>query len=141
MTQRGRKSLDAVISTITPIFTERRLPAPAGLSQPEKDIWLDVVNDSPASAFTKTHAPLLELYCKHIIRGRILDAEINKFPAEALSHPEGIKHYNKLSLMAERESRAAASLATRLRITRQSVDSKIVANALVNQPKSKKPWE
>jgi hypothetical protein len=43
--------------------------------------------------------------------------------------------------MAERETRAASSLATRLRLTKQSLHPETAANAVKNHIKSRKPWE
>ena len=54
---------------------------------------------------------------------------------------DGLKRYDRLLAMAERESRAASSLATRLRITRQAIDQQTVARSIKNQSKAKKPWE
>jgi len=99
----------------TPVLSESRLAPPVHLPDAERDVWLQVVNDQPASSFTETHAPMLELYCRHVVLSRIL------------AH--------------ERESRAASSAATRLRITRQAIDQQTVARAIVNAPKAKKPWE
>lgn len=112
------------------------------MSDAERAIWLDLVNTEPANAFTATHVPLLEAYCRHIVRGRILADEIENFERAWLANDEGLKRYDRLLAMAEREGRAASSLATRLRITRQAThDPKLVGRAARLQPNSKKPWE
>jgi hypothetical protein len=43
--------------------------------------------------------------------------------------------------MAERETRAASSLATRMRITRQALHPETASNEVARHVKSKKPWE
>ncbi len=112
------------------------------MSDAERAVWMDLVNTEPANAFTATHVPLLEAYCRHIVRGRILADEIDSFERAWLSNDEGLKRYDRLLAMAEREGRAASSLATRLRITRQAThDPKFVGRAARLQPNSKKPWE
>ena len=142
MAQRGRKSAaQLAVSRVAPALSESRLPAPTHLSDAEREIWLEVVNDQPASAFTPTHGPLLELYCRHIVQARILADEIMNFDRTWLADDDGLKRYDTLLKMQEREGRAASSLATRLRITRQAVDQQTIARAMVNAPKARKPWE
>lgn len=144
-TQRGRKS--ALKSTaltaadFAKTVTSKRLAPTGGLSEAEKAVWLEVVNDQPANAFTITHAPMLEMYCRHVVRSRVLAILIDQLGPEALIvDPKGYDLYLK---MAERESRAASSFATRLRITRQAVDQQTIARALINgsPATAKKPWE
>ena len=142
MAQRGRKSAaQLAVARVAPALSESRLPAPAHLSDAEQTVWLDTVNDQPANAFTPTHGPLLEQYCRHIVQARILADEIMNFDRSWLADDDGLKRYDRLLSMQEREGRAASSLATRLRITRQAVDQQTIARAIVNAPKARKPWE
>lgn len=144
MAQRGRKSADSLAvlgARPAPFLSESRLSPPAHLPDAEQEVWLQVVNDQPANAFTETHAPLLELYCRHIVHARILADELLNFDRAWIADEDGLKRYDKLLTMHERESRAASSAATRLRITRQAVDQQTIARAMINAPKSKKPWE
>lgn len=144
MTQRGKKSAASreVAGLVTPIAGEQRLRAPVHLSDAEQAVWLEIVNDQPASAFTPTHSPLLEMYCRHIVNARILADELLNFDRAWLADDDGLKRYDRLLAMAERESRAASSLATRLRITRQAVEHPTtVGRTLKNQSKGRKPWE
>jgi len=144
MGSRGRKSTASmeVAALVAPISTENRLQPPVYLNDAVREEWLRVVNDQPAGAFTATHASLLELYCKHVVKARILDDEIEASDPNWMRDSEGLKRMERLTAMAERESRAASSLATRLRITRQAVEHPTtVGRALKNQPKTRKPWE
>lgn len=142
MAQRGRKSTAALaMARTTPVLSESRLAPPIHLPDAERDVWLQVVNDQPASSFTETHAPMLELYCRHVVLSRILADEILNFDRAWIADDDGLKRYDRLLAMHERESRAASSAATRLRITRQAIDQQTVARAIVNAPKAKKPWE
>ena len=138
----GKKS-SAELLTIAPqeMHPEERLMPFMHLSDAERQVWLEVVNDQPANAFTQVHAPLLENYCRHVVLGRILSDEISNFDRGWLADEEGLKRYDKLLAMHEREGRASSSLATRLRITRQAIDQQTVARSMINQAKSKKPWE
>lgn len=144
MGDRGRKSASSmeVAALVTSVATEQRLMPPAHLNDAVRAEWLRVVNDQPAGAFTETHAPLLEMYCKHIVKARMLDDEIEVSDPNWMRDAEGLKRMERLTAMAERESRAASSLATRLRITRQAVEHPTtVGRSLKNQTKSRKPWE
>lgn len=118
-----------------------RLKAPLHLSEAERAVWLQVVNDQPADAFTETHVPLLELYCRHIVQARVIADELAAFQREWLADSEGLKRYDRLLAMAEREGRAASSLATRLRITRQALHAVTAARKVEAMPRSRKPWE
>ncbi len=142
MAQRGRKSA-ASLSVVqeAPIGVQRLKPSKS-LSQAESNIWIEAVNDQPADAFTDTHIPMLEIYCRHIARGEVLAEQINNFNPNGLKDNEGLLRYDRLLKMAEREGRAASSTATRLRLTRQSIDQQTVARSQINAPSSKgKSWE
>ena len=142
-TSRGRKSAAslAAVALTLPAVSSQRLQAPRHLSDAEQCVWVQVVNDQPASAFTDTYAPLLELYCRHIVQARILSDELANFERSWMADDEGLKRYDRLLAMNEREGRAASSLATRLRITRQAIDQQTVARSQINAPKGRKPWE
>lgn len=118
-----------------------RLDPPGHISEAERAVWLQVVNDQPAAAFSDTHAPLLELYCRHVVNARVIADEVAQFERAWLADSEGLKRYDRLLGMAEREGRAASSLATRLRITRQAIPKMGAARQLENEPRSRKPWE
>lgn len=143
MATRGRKSAASMQIAGLPasIGVSQRLSAPAHMSDAEMSVWLQVVNDQPASSFTPTHSPMLEQYCRHIVQARIIADMIMNFDQAWANDDEGLKRYDKLLAMQEREGRAASSLATRLRITRQAIDQQTVARSQINAPKSRKPWE
>lgn len=141
MAQRGRKSAASIAVMAAPTLSDSRLPAPLHMSDAEQAVWVDVVNDQPANAFSPTHGPLLEMYCRHVVQSRIIADEILNFDRSWLADDDGLKRYDRLLAMAEREGRAASSLATRLRITRQAIDQQTVARSIINAPKAKKPWE
>lgn len=144
MAQRGRKSAAqiAVAAQVGPITHENRLLPSAHLSDAEQVVWARLVNDHPASAFTETHRDMLELYCQHIIQAQVLTDEIQSFDRAWLADDDGLKRYDKMLTMREREVRSASSLATRLRITRQATtDPKTVGRANSSVGRSRKPWE
>ena len=142
MATRGRKSA-ASLTVIPPdIGVSKSLKPPATINDAEISVWSEVVNDQPANAFTATHAPLLEMYCRHVVNNRIIGDELLNFDRDWLASDDGLKRYDTLLRIAERESRAASSLATRLRITRQAVDQQTIARSQINnKSQSRKPWE
>jgi hypothetical protein len=139
--KKGRKSLASLGINTPDIGIAKRIIAPIHLSDAEISIWNEVVNDQPAGAFTATHIPLLEMYCRHVVQGRILAEEILNFDKAWLADDDGLKRYDTLLKIAERESRAASSLATRLRITRQAIDQQTVARTLTSYSPERKPWQ
>jgi hypothetical protein len=142
MAQRGRKSLAATSAVSLPTMAQGRLQPSIHLTDPEIDVWVRLVNDNPANSFTETHRDMMEMYCRHIVQSRILTMQIEEFELSWLSREDGLKRYDKLLGMREREVRSASSLATRLRITRQATaDPKTVGRANNNLARDKKPWE
>jgi len=129
------------VATLVAPGVSQRLHAPVHISDAERGVWVEVVNDQPADAFSPTHAPMLELYCRHVVQARVIADELANFDRAWMADDEGLKRYDRLLGMAERESRAASSLATRLRITRQAIDQQTVARKLVGHNKNRKPWE
>ncbi len=143
MGSRGRKSTSemTVAAQVAPVFSTDRLQAPVHITDAERSVWLEVVNDQPANAFTPTHSPLLEQYCRHVVQARLIADEIMSFDRAWLADDDGLKRYDRLLAMQEREGRAASSLATRLRITRQSVVHPESAGRGARKAKARKPWE
>lgn len=144
MAQRGRKSAAAiaVAAQVGPVVHEQRITPSLHLSDAEQVVWARLVNDQPAKAFTETHRDMLEMYCQHTVQAQVLADEIQNFKREWLSTDDGLKRYDRLLAMREREVRAASSLATRLRITRQATtDPKTVGRANAGVGRSRKPWE
>lgn len=144
MAQRGRKSAAsvAVVAQVGPVVSESRLLPSLHLSDAEQTVWARLVNDHPATAFTETHRDLIELYCQHIVQAQLLADEIQGFDRVWLADDDGLKRYDRMLAMREREVRSASSLATRLRITRQATtDPKTVGRANASTARSKKPWE
>ena len=120
MRQRGRKSAVSLMNVVHLPGGPQRPKAPDELTAEEAVEWDAVVARMPAEWFTReTHGQLVN-YCRHIVRARALADEINGFDRAWLKNPEGMMFFDKLTHMAERESRAIASLGTKMRLTQQS---------------------
>lgn len=137
-----RKSAASLEVAVRPaVGVSKRLEAPVHISEAERSVWVQCVNDQPADAFTDVHVPMLEMYCRHVVQSRILADELAQFDRAWLADDDGLKRYDRLLAMAEREGRAASSLATRLRITRQALHQVTAARQVANAPRAAKPWE
>lgn len=145
MTQRkpGRKSAASMqVASLGVTIVTQRLAAPAHLADAERAVWLELVNDQPADAFQTIHGPLIELYARHVTQARLLADELRAVDPAALAKPGGLERYDQLLRMAERECRAASSLATRLRITRQALEHRTTAGRKqASHSRTRKPWE
>ena len=140
MGARGKQSSAALV--VPDVARDQRLAAPVHLSDAEREVWIELVNDQPADAFTVAHIPLIEQYCRHVIQSRLLSDEMLNFDRAWLSDDDGLKRYDRLLAMHEREGRAASSLATRLRITRQATVHPVTAGRAESKVARKpKPWE
>lgn len=116
MKTRGRKSADA-LQIPAPVEVIPRQQAPHDLTAEETEVWLTVVNALPADWLSPPAVPVLTQYCRHAIHARRI--------AELIECQTGnpdllIAEYDRLLKMQERESRAIASLATKLRLTQQA---------------------
>jgi hypothetical protein len=139
MPRKSAASLEAI--PLQTFGTARRLAPPLHLSEAERSVWVQCVDDQPAEAFTAVHEPLLELYCRHVVNSRVIAEEVAQFDRAWLADKDGLARYDRLLAMAEREGRAASSLATRLRITRQALHKVTAARMVMNMPREPKPWE
>jgi len=126
-TQRGRRSAAALAIAAPTVEIVQRADAPYDLTDEQTDEWRPIVNRLPADWFPReTHGVLAQL-CRHIINARRVAQLIN---AELENEKLDVSIYDKLLHMQERESRAIASLSTKLRITQQ---------ATVRAEKARKP--
>ena len=148
MKQRGRKgeSQNQVLSmldeTVQELTVETRLEAPLTLTDAERGVWYQVVNDLPPKYFTPAHIPLLTMYCRHVVQASVINEQILAFDEAWFNEPGGVGRYDLLLRMHQRETGAASMMATKLRITKQSVDPKTAGRQFAKGPSSgRKPWE
>jgi hypothetical protein len=124
---RGRTSR-AALEVVGPAHVEAmaRPSAPGYLTDEEAEEWVAIVERLAGDWFPRETHGLLADYCRHVVRGRriaqLIEAQYDEGDVD-------VDRLDQLYKMAERESRAASSLATRLRITQQATVS----------PKAKKP--
>lgn len=114
------------------------------LTKEEQDIWDSVVLTHPADYFEPCHVHHLEEYCKAISTSRALDNMIDQIDCDSiLTNKNDFSRYEKLCRLKSQVVRDASSLATRLRITKQSVHQVVSARAKNNKIPAgvPRPWE
>jgi hypothetical protein len=138
MGTRGPESAAAL--SVASINHKARLAPPAGLSELELEVWRLTISSKPADWFEKSHIPLLCQYVRHVSYVQVIKAQIDAMESNWLTDEAGLKRYDRLLTMHEREGRAISSLATRLRLTPQSVYS-ARKGAGYTPGTGRRPWE
>lgn len=136
MGKRGRKSAASLlIAGPKPVEIVERQKAPHDLTDEECEIWVAVVSAEPADWFSPSTAPILAQYCRHVVHARRIAELLERATSD---RDLTVTDYDRLLKMQERESRAIASLATKMRVTQQSTTNHR-GNKRPNV--SRKPWE
>jgi hypothetical protein len=140
--KRGRKSV-ADLTVVKGNFGDGRPLPPAELTERQQAIWREVTATEPADFFaTEALRGLLADYCAHRESSEQVGSIIATFKPEWLKAADGAKRYKLLLQMRELETRASASLATKLRLTNQSrYQPKAAGTAFRNASTGPKPWD
>lgn len=146
MGNRGRESAAATGTaklTVFPGGLARRPEAPEELTDAQAKVWKDTVASETVEFFdTDALRELLKDYCRHKVTGAALSRQIETYDAAKAMDPETAKNFDRVTKMRDRESKAAADLATKLRLTNQSrYTPKAAATASKAGGSAKKPWE
>lgn len=138
MGARGRKSsaeLTIVGShTLEPV---ERPQAPPDLTKEQASEWSAIVNRMPSDWFGPESYPILAQYCRHIVSARRVADIVARF--EGCDGPFDFGAYEKALRCQDRESKALANLATKMRLSQQSAydQSKRVGKQTIDIP----PWQ
>jgi hypothetical protein len=140
MRQRGRKSAVS-LSVVAALPGQQRPEPPLELTDDEAEEWRGIVGRLTPDWFTReTHAQLVN-YCRHVVKARFIARLIKDYEPEWAMSDEGLQRLDKLTHMAERESRAIASLGTKMRITQQSRMKESTAGRKSAATEPEKPWQ
>lgn len=121
MGSRGRAST-ASLSVIAGSI-DGRPKAPENLTPGQQQVWdRTVANEGPEVFKTAALQQLLKDYCRHVETADRLTKVIDKLTADESNarSPTSIDHLDKLLRMRDRETKALADKATKLRLTNQS---------------------
>ena len=117
MRQRGRKSrFTQAAPTAAPA---RPVAVPEGFPEDAAAIWQRVVVALPSGWIKPEHLDMLAAYCLHAAAARRFQLALAGLEVDT-SCPDSVMAANRLSGMAERESRAALAMARSMRITHQA---------------------
>jgi hypothetical protein len=135
MGARGRKSA-ASLEIVTASNVERyaRPLPPPELDEEQAAVWRVVVDRLPADWFPAETFPLLAAYCRHAVAAR----RIAELIRDAERDGEfSVSDYDRLLKMQERESRALASLAVKMRISQSTAYDRFKKR----ESGTRKPWQ
>lgn len=136
MGNRGRPSSAALtIVHPAPIETVERQRPPHDLTDEEVEVWVGVVDNVPADWFSPATVPLLAQYCRHYIHARRIASMLERATSDKSLE---LVDYDRLLKMQERESRAIAALASKMRIAQQSTTNHRGNKA---QAAARRPWQ
>jgi hypothetical protein len=91
----------------------------------------------PADWFSRENAGLQ--YCRHVVAARRVAQLVRQQEA---SDEFIIEDYDRLLKMQERESRACASLAVKMRLTQSTrLRAETAATAIAREPPGRRPWD
>lgn len=136
----GRQSTAALAVVIGSI--DGRPKAPADLTKFQSEVWERTVANE-ANTFFNTAAlqQLLKEYCRHVESAHKLAAMIEVVEQSKAFDEESIKAYDKLLGMRDRETKALADKATKLRLTNQSRYTPQAAKTASGKTGERKLWE
>jgi hypothetical protein len=117
MAQRGQKSAQALAALAQNVIEVPRYEPPVDMPDEQQAIWTRIINRQPAEWFTDANIDLLENYIRHLAGATRINILISKTERKKSFD---VDEYDKLLKMRERETRAASSLATRMRLTQQA---------------------
>lgn len=140
MQQRGRKS--AASLSVVAGSIDGRPKAPEGLTERQAEIWDRTVANEAADMFrTAALQQMLADYCRHRDSAESLTLLID---AETVAGPDArftLAEMDRLMKMRERETRAAADKATKLRLTNQSRYTPKAAATAAGKVADRKLWD
>ena len=120
---------------------DRRPDPPADLTELEAEVWERTVSHEAADIFgTAALQQMLKDYCRHVVAAERLGASIEarmSDPADETS----LKDLDCLLKMRDRETKAVADKATKLRLTNQSRYTPKAAATASKSAGAAKPWQ
>jgi hypothetical protein len=141
MNQRGRKS-SAALSVVAGTDIDGRPRAPADLTEMQREVWERTVSNESADVFkTAALQQLLKEYCRHVETAHRLSLQVDRATDEGCNEPLSMNELDALLRMRDRETKALADKATKLRLTNQSRFTPGAAGTAAKSATPKKPWQ
>lgn len=135
MARKSAASLSVIAGSI-----DRRPDPPSDLTSLEAEVWERTVAHEAADVFgTAALQQMLKDYCRHVIAaerlGLVIEANMSTTDSEV-----SLKDLDCLLKMRDRETKAIADKATKLRLTNQSRYTPKAAATAAKNVGSSKPW-
>jgi len=123
------------------VATSRRIEAPLDLSDEQAEVWRSIVSAHAADWFGPGSAPVLAALCRHTVAARRVAGWLERL--EATDGELDEDRWFRLLARQEAESKAVATLATRLRLTPQSryTPHRAAGTARREPGDGPRPWE
>lgn len=139
MQQRGRKSA-AALSVVAGTEIDGRPKPPESLTNRQREIWDCVVHSEPAGQFRSAALQIiLAEFCRHTETAERLTEMVDRATDVGSNMP--MQELEQLLRCRDRETKALADKATKLRLTNQSrYTPGAAATASKNSGTEKKPW-
>jgi hypothetical protein len=136
--------VSAAAKVVKAEFKVQRPVPPPELTEAQAVIWRETTEAEPNGFFTSGAVlQMLADYCRHRETADKLTGKVERFEDDWMKDREGLNRYHTLLKMRELETRSAAHLATKLRLTNQSrfrPDTGIPRQR-ANTPAGPMPWE
>lgn len=139
MGQRGRTS-GAALSVVAGTAIDGRPPAPSDLTEFQREVWDRTVGNEAADVFrTAALQQLLKEYCRHVETADRLSKQVDRATGDGSNL--SLQEIDTLLRMRDRETKALADKATKLRLTNQSRYTPGAAGTASKKSADKKPWQ
>lgn len=138
----ARQSADAKLVVLQGGLARRPEP-PKDLNAAQAAIWRETAGSEAVTFFnTAALQSMLADYCRHTVTAAEVSTQIDAFNIESLRDDENAKIFDRLTKIRDRETKAAADKATKLRLTNQSrYTPQAAATASKNQGPQARPWD
>ena len=141
MKQRGRVS-SAALSVVAGTDIDGRPHPPSDLTEGQREVWDRTVANEAADVFkTAALQQLLKEYCRHGETAHRLSAQVDRATDPGCNEPLSMNELDALLRMRDRETKALADKATKLRLTNQSRYTPGSAGTAAKSAVPKKPWQ
>lgn len=129
----ARKSVAAL--SVVPAGAPAPAAPPSDLTEKQAELWRVCIDSKPAAWFGEDSLPILKEYVRCVTMCDLLEERLRSMDTLDLAAW-------KLALdMRDKESRRAATLATKLRLTQQSRYTPQAANTANNRAAGRRPWQ
>ena len=140
MARKSAASLSVISGSL-----DRRPNVPSDLTEQEAEVWSQTVAHEAADVFaTAALQQMLKDYCRHVVAadrlGKVIEGHMGKTPAEG-EDAVSLKDLDCLLKMRDRETKAVADKATKLRLTNQSRYTPKAAATASKNAGAAKPWQ